>query len=68
MKNTFIPLDIIWLDQDLKIVFIKENARPCIFSSCEIFSPSVDAKYVLEINNGEAQKSGFQLDRQLELR
>ena len=29
MKNTLIPLDIIWIDENKKIVYIYENAQPC---------------------------------------
>lgn len=50
MKDTLIPLDIIWLDENKKIVFIKENALPCQTTQCESFSPEENAKYVLEIN------------------
>ena len=55
MKNTYVPLDIIWLDQNQKVVFIKNGAQPCLVSSCPLIYPSVKAKYVLEINAGLAQ-------------
>src|SRR3989344_3516093 len=29
MKNTLIPLDIIWINSNKEIVFIKDNALPC---------------------------------------
>lgn len=29
MKNTLIPLDIIWINSYKEIIFIKENAQPC---------------------------------------
>lgn len=51
MKNTLIPLDIIWLDKDLKIVYIEKNAQPCKTQNCESYWPkNYDTKYVLEIN------------------
>lgn len=68
MKNTFIPLDIVWLDQNLKAVFIKKSAPPCLFGNCEIFSSPAEATYVLEIKSGEAEKIGLELDSQLEFR
>jgi uncharacterized membrane protein (UPF0127 family) len=58
MKNTFIFLDIIWIDKNNKIVFIKKNAQPCLPAQigedivCPLVDPRVDAKYVLEINTG----------------
>ena len=56
MKNTLIPLDIIWLDENKSIVFIKESALPCKEEPCEIINPDKSAKYVLEINSGMADK------------
>lgn len=56
MKNTPIPLDMIWLDKNGKVVFIKENAEPCKNSYCPIISSDKKAKYVLEINAGLCEK------------
>lgn len=51
MKNTNIPLDIIYIDGDKNIVSFQKNARP----NNETALPSnVPAKYVLEINAGLA--------------
>lgn len=52
MKNMSIPLDLIWLDKDGNVVFIKENAQPCGDQECQTITPSVRAYYVLEINAG----------------
>ena len=52
MKNTLIPLDIIWINQEKKVVFIKENAQPCFSDTCPSISPGKRAKYVLELNSG----------------
>ena len=56
MKNTLIPLDMIWINKDHQIVFIKENAQPCGQGSCPLITPTQDANYVLEINAGISQK------------
>lgn len=58
MKNTFIPLDIIWIDKNKEVVFIKENARPCN-EKCENIYPDKKAVYVFEINGGLADKIGL---------
>lgn len=61
MKNTLIPLDIIWVNGQNKIVFIKENAQPCLADAvCENIIPDVRALYALEINGGLSYKFGFQ--------
>jgi uncharacterized protein len=58
MKNTKMPLDIIWLDKNKQVVYIKENAEPCR-ASCPSIKPDKSAKYVLEINGGEAATQGI---------
>ncbi|MFH1559122.1 MAG: DUF192 domain-containing protein [Patescibacteria group bacterium] len=56
MKNTLIPLDIIWLDEDLKILEIKENAKPCLSDPCLLFTPQKNSKYVLELQAGAVNR------------
>ena len=68
MKNTLIPLDIIWLDENKKIVFIKHNAESCETDPCETFGPGKSAKYVLEINSGLAKEIGLEEGDYLEFR
>lgn len=48
MKDMLLPLDIIWINNDLEIVHIEENIQPDTFP--EIFGPDVPARYVLEMN------------------
>jgi uncharacterized protein len=52
MKNTLIPLDIIWLDKDLRVVYIESFVPPCKRYDCPSYGPQVKAKYVLEVNAG----------------
>lgn len=49
MKNTEIPLDIIYVDQNKSIINIQKNAKPFDETSLPSEGP---AKYVLEINGG----------------
>ncbi|MFC1753782.1 DUF192 domain-containing protein [Thermoproteota archaeon] len=56
MKNTYIPLDIIWINSDFKVVFIKYNAQP--LSETPII-PGEFSKYILEINAGKAKALGI---------
>jgi len=58
MKNCKIPLDIIWLDENYKVVAISPNNQPCGVDDCPSI-PGVFAKYVLEINAGLASKIGL---------
>jgi hypothetical protein len=62
MKNTLISLDIIWINKENKIVFIKNNAEPCQKNDCEFINPGVEANYVLEINSGIAESLGLKVE------
>lgn len=59
MKNTLIPLDMIWLDKDKKVVFIFNNAVPCEGDPCPIINPNIAAKYVVELNSGTAKNKNI---------
>ena len=63
MKNTRIPLDIIYLSSDLKIVSFHQNAEPFNEASLPSNEP---AKYVLEINGGLMEQLGIGLNDRLE--
>ncbi len=56
MKNTKVPLDIIWLDGKKRIVHIERNVPICTRTddSCPQYQPTEDAMYVLEIAGGMA--------------
>lgn len=60
MKDTLIPLDIIWLDDSLRAVHI-ETAQPCRSKDCPKYVPAMPAKYVLETNAGFAEKKGVSI-------
>lgn len=62
MKNTLIPLDIIWINQDLEIVHV-ETAEPCKEDPCQIYDPNTNALYVLEINPGIINKTKIEKEK-----
>ncbi|TSC95474.1 MAG: hypothetical protein Athens101410_533 [Parcubacteria group bacterium Athens1014_10] len=62
MKNTLITLDIIWLDKDKKVIFIKKDAQPCGTDKCFTITPDDKALYVLELNSGAADKIDLSLE------
>lgn len=53
MKNTKIPLDIVFIDEDLKIASFQKNAKPMDETG---LSSQVPVKYVLELNAGLSEK------------
>ncbi len=52
MKDTKIPLDMIWIDYKHEVVYIQKNALPCREDPCVVYTPDVEAMYVLEVNSG----------------
>lgn len=56
MKNTRIPLDMLFIDEDFVIVGIVESAEPMTTSSRKVAKPS---RYVLELNGGMTRKLGI---------
>ena len=52
MKNTLLPLDMIWLDKDLQVVDIKSFVPVCQSYDCPSYTPVSQARYVLEVNAG----------------
>lgn len=59
MKNTLIPLDMIWIDEGKKIVHVSSNVPPCKADPCPSYPPNANAKYVLEVAAGVAAKHGL---------
>lgn len=56
MRNTLIPLDMIFIDKGFKVVGIVENAEPRTETSRTVNKPS---SYVLEVNGGWSAKNGI---------
>ena len=48
MKNTLIPLDVIWISGEGKVVDI-QTLQPCDTEECSISQPIEKAQYVLEV-------------------
>jgi hypothetical protein len=67
MKNTLIPLDIIWINKNIEIVDIKENVPPCKQEPCEIYSPKTEAWYVLEVNGGSVKMNNISIGDKLNI-
>lgn len=56
MKNTYISLDILFIDKNKTIVFVAENTTPL---STRAIIPSEPSLYVLEANGGFVKKNGI---------
>ena len=55
MKDMNFPIDMIWINENMKIVYIKKDATLSSFP--ETYGPSDNAKYVLEINSGFSDRN-----------
>ena len=56
MKNTLIPLDVLFVSAKGEIVSIHKGLQPCVKKSCEIYDSVGIAKYMLEVNAGVVEK------------
>ncbi len=62
MKNTRIPLDLVFIDGDKKIVDIVENAQPCVEGHiCPALRPQFEYMYCLEVNGGFAEENQIRI-------
>ncbi len=56
MKNTIVPLDMIWIDDSHGVVHVEHDVPPCKADPCPSYPPHAVAKYVLELGAGQAAK------------
>ena len=61
MKNTLIPLDLVWLDGTGRVVSLAVDVPPCKADPCPSYPPGAEARYVLEV------ASGFTTNRHLQI-
>jgi hypothetical protein len=55
------PLDIVWLDEHMKVIHITKGAPPCASSAnCPTYSSVHRIKYAIEMNAGDADSYGFE--------
>jgi uncharacterized membrane protein (UPF0127 family) len=58
MKNTLIPLDILYFDDARRLVSMQLNVPPCKADPCAVYPSNVPARYVLELAAGTARRLG----------
>ena len=59
MKDMLFSIDIMWIDEQKKIVHIESDVSPETYPKS--FTPSVPAKYVLEVRTGFAKEKGIKV-------
>ncbi len=67
MKDMNFPIDIIWISEDFKIVYIKKSAQPESYP--EVYEPKGKgqySRYVLEVVAGFAEKNNLKVGDKIE--
>jgi hypothetical protein len=59
MKNCRFPIDIVWLDESRRVVHVAEKVPPCRKDPCPGYAPLRRARYVIELNAGQARREGL---------
>lgn len=65
MDNTFLPLDIIWLDEFFKITYLISNPP---LNSHKIYSSSLLSQYVLELPYGVISQRQLMINQTLKVK
>jgi hypothetical protein len=61
MKNCKFPIDIVWLDEQKRVVHLAESVPPCKAEPCPVYEPLRKAAYVVELNAGQARREQIAL-------
>jgi uncharacterized protein len=61
MKNTLVPLDMLWLDDEFHIVHLAAPVPPCKADPCPPYASMRKARYVLELQGGAAAREGLKV-------
>ncbi len=59
MKDMLFSIDIIWIDENYRVVHIEENVSPSTYP--ESFAPTVESRYVLEVYTGQVEAKDISL-------
>ncbi len=59
MKDMYFPIDMVWVDQNKKIVHIESEVSPNTFP--KVFNPEEKALYVIELNSGEVLQNKIKI-------
>jgi len=68
MKNTYFPLDLLFISHDKKIKEIKANFEPCpAGQNCPSYRSQEKAQYVLEVNGGFCERHHVEVGDEVEI-
>lgn len=67
MKNTYIPLDLLYFDGEGQLLQIHADVPPCRSDPCPLYISGEAIKYILEINGGSAKRLDLKVGDRLHL-
>jgi uncharacterized protein len=65
MKDMSFPIDVLWLDEMYKVVFIKTNFLTDSYP--EVVRPNISARYVLELAKGTVEETKIKISDVLQI-
>ncbi len=68
MQNTLISLDMVWLDNNMELIYIEKDVPPCEAEECPSYGPSADSMFVIEVNAGFMDANKITYDSKVEFR
>jgi hypothetical protein len=67
MKNTLVPLDMIWMDDAFAVIHVEHAVPPCQADPCPAYGPPRKSRYVLEVRAGAARAAGLKIGDRLRI-
>jgi uncharacterized membrane protein (UPF0127 family) len=68
MKNCKFAIDIVWLDEKRRVVHMAERVPPCRHDPCPSYQPLQRARYVVEMNAGQARREKVVIGAKVEFK
>ena len=67
MKDTLIPLDILFFDAQRHLINVSADTPPCKADPCPTYASAAPAQYVLELNAGIVKRLGIKTGERFKL-
>jgi uncharacterized membrane protein (UPF0127 family) len=67
MKNCLVPIDMIWLNEQDRILAIERSAPPCRKEPCPAYGPFISVHAVLELKGGSALAEKLEVGDHLQI-
>lgn len=67
MKDTLIPLDMLYFDEEHRLVSMQLDVPPCKADPCPIYPSHAPARYVLELSAGSVRRIGAKTGDELKI-